>query len=57
MNHDCPQCRKNIDVEYGENARSFICPNCKKRIHLGTPASNLVPDKNGILRKKYKPKK
>jgi len=57
MNHDCPHCRKNIDVDYGKNARTYICPNCKHRITLGHPAKNLTPDKNGILRKKYKPRK
>ena len=57
MTEKCPGCNKEFEKTHSDKAKSCICPNCKKQIYFGYPAKNLVLDENGVLKKKYKPKK
>jgi hypothetical protein len=58
----CPNCKKDLELsecklEFHRTGRKGICPKCNKKFLLTRSAKNMVPDKNGVFRKKYKPKK
>lgn len=57
MIEKCPYCKKEYERTANFKARSQFCPHCNKRILYTVTGKNLTPDKNGILRKKYRPKK
>ena len=64
MKIKCPYCKREIEIDekklqYHKLGRTAKCPrgNCGKKIMFTQQAGNMTRDKNGTLRRKYKPKK
>ncbi len=65
MKTKCPHCRQPIEVpeynkmDYQKYGRTCKCPRteCGKKIYFQKNANNYIHDKNGTLKRKYKPKK
>ena len=63
MTTKCPHCRQQAELpeynkmDYHKYGRTCKCPKCGKKIFFQKNAGNMMQDKNGTLKRKYKPKK